>query len=252
MTGSARPPVFLTAAWRDLVLLNYEVDPAALAPRVPAGTVLDLWQGRCLASVVAFRFRDTRVAGWRVPFHTHFLEWNLRFYVRRDLPEGPRRGVVFVKEVVPRRLIAWVARAVYHEPYVALPMRSEGALPVPGAGARGRLAYGLRLGGRWHGLTAEVQGPGAPAAPDSEAFFLTEHYWGYTPQPDGGTLEYEVEHPSWRLWTATSAVLDLDAAALYGPDLARFLAGPPCSAYVADGSPVSVRRGVRLPTGAPS
>lgn len=243
----ARAPVFLTAAWRDLVLLNYEVDPALLAPRVPRGTALDLWQGRALVSVVAFRFLDTRVKGWRIPFHADFLEWNLRFYVRRESPQGLRRGVVFVREIVPRRLIAFVARAVYHEPYVALPMRHDVALPAPGSGARGRAAYGVKQGGRWQDLSAEVEGDPALADPQSEAFFLTEHYWGYTPQPDGGTLEYEVEHPSWRLWTGHAPVLDLDVRAHYGAAFEPFLSAPPCSACVAEGSAVSVRRGVRLP-----
>ena len=114
---------FLTAEWRDLVMLNYEIDPGILAGLVPAGTELDLWQGRALVSVVGFHFRRTRVMGVAIPGHSNFEEVNLRFYVRREGPEGWRRGVVFVKEIVPRFAIAWVARALYNENYVALPMR---------------------------------------------------------------------------------------------------------------------------------
>ena len=118
---------FLRARWRHLVLLNYAVDPALLAPLVPRGTVLDLHEGRCWMSVVGFLFLDTRVRGLAIPGHQDFEELNLRFYVRREVAdeargEPVRRGVVFVKELVPRFAIATVARLLYNENYVALPM----------------------------------------------------------------------------------------------------------------------------------
>src|SRR5688572_22928209 len=96
-----------------------------LAALVPHGTALDLWRGRCLVSVVGFRFLDTRVLGVPVPGHRDFDEVNLRFYVRRAHDDGAlRRGVTFVREIVPRRAIALVARATYNEPYCTLPMCS--------------------------------------------------------------------------------------------------------------------------------
>src|SRR5262245_38215678 len=107
---------FLTAEWRDLIMANYEVDPSLLASRVPAGTKLDLHEGKCFVSIVGFMFLDTRVLGFLVPFHVNFEEVNLRFYVRREVGEETRRGVVFVKEIVPRFAIAAVARTLYGEP----------------------------------------------------------------------------------------------------------------------------------------
>src|SRR5512145_1200416 len=110
---------FLTARWSHLLMLNYDVDPAALKPFVPEGTVLDPWEGRSFASVVGFLFLDTRVLGVAVPFHRDFEEVNLRFYVRRDVAGERRRGVVFVREFVPRRATAFVARQAYEESYTA-------------------------------------------------------------------------------------------------------------------------------------
>src|SRR6267143_2115506 len=189
--------VFLTAEWRHLVMLNYEVDPDVLAPLVPAGTALDLWQGRALVSVVGFRFLDTRVLGTAIPRHRAFDEVNLRFYVRRDAPGGEtRRGVVFVRELVSRVAVALVARLAYNEPYRALRMRSvtpPGATEPPG-----RLTYEWRIGGGWETLAATAVGTPAQPEPGSEAAFITRHHWGYTRQRDGGTVEYEVEHPPWR------------------------------------------------------
>ena len=224
-------------------MLNFEVDPALLAASVPTGTELDRWDGRTIVSMVGFHFRDTRVVGVPVPFHRHFVEVNLRFYVRRRDPrDGWRRGVVFVKEIAPRRAIAWVARRLYNERYVALPMRRDVLAPTDGV--PGHATYAWRLGRRWHRLGAEIAGAAMPTVDGSEEQFVTEHYWGYVRQPDGSALEYQVEHPRWRVWHARATWFDCDVAALYGPAFAPFLAQPPRSAFVADGSAVMVRRGV--------
>jgi uncharacterized protein len=236
----AEAPRFLTARWVDLAMVNYEVDPALLLGLVPAGTELDLWSGRCLVSVVGFQFLETRVLGLALPCHRDFEEVNLRFYVRRTVGDEVRRGVVFVKEIVPRRAIAWIANAVYNEKYVALPMSHRDAA----IDDRRTLSYGWRYQGAWCRLAVTLEGSPSPPADDSEEAFITEHYWGYTTQRDGSTLEYQVEHPRWSVWKGSDPELVCDTAALYGPGFGSFLSGPPSSCFVADGSAVIVRRGV--------
>ena len=242
---SRRP--FLTACWRHLAMVNYEVPAALLLPLLPRGTELDTWRGVTLASVVGFRFLDTRVLGVPVPGHRNFDEVNLRFYVRRLAEDGAwRRAVVFVRELVPRRAIALVARWCYNEPYTAVPMRHELDMDAAAEGGPGRAAYAWRLGGRWHRI--EVRTVGAPRVPDadSEAAFITEHYWGYTAQRDGGANEYQVEHPPWRAWRASAALFECDVAAVYGAGFAECLSAPARSAFVAEGSSVVVHAGTRL------
>ena len=234
---------FLTAEWRWLVMLNYEIPPEVLAPFVPRGTTLDLWQGRALASVVGFRFLDTRVVGVPIPFHRNFDEVNLRFYVRRELPDGEtRRAVVFIRELVPKRMIAWIARALYNEPYRALPMRSE--TPRAPTETPGQVRYAWRrrttAGVSWEHVAARAVGGASVPAFGTEAQFITEHYWGYTRQRDGSTIEYQVRHPSWRVWAGEGADLRADVATLYGPQFVDALTGPPRSAFIAEGSAVSV------------
>jgi len=243
-------PVFLTAQWRHLVLLNYLVDPQMLKAVVPAGTELDSWQGRTFVSVVGFRFLETRVLGLAVPFHRNFEEVNLRFYVRRRAADGWRRGVVFVKEVVPRRAIAALARWVYNERYVACRMSSSLALPE-GPGTEGRIAYSWMHAGRTCTVRAKFREPCNAPVVGSEEEYITEHHWGYVSRRDGAPLEYRVEHPRGRVWSTTEASLDGDVAGFYGPQYAAALSGPPGSAFVADGSPVAVRRGRLVETSAP-
>ena len=244
---SAAAARFLTAEWRHLVMLNYEVDPAILQPRLPGGTELESWLGRTFASLVGFRFLRTRVMGVAIPWHVDFEEVNLRFYVLRTTPGGEvRRGVAFVKEIVPRSAIAWTARALYGERYVAMPMRHRVERDPPEPGGPGLVEYGWRFRGRWNRLAATATGqPWLPPAGSEEAL-VTEHYWGYGARPRGGTFEYRVEHPQWRVWAAAAPQVDCDAAELYGADFAPFLSGAPFSAFVAEGSPVTVRRGVPI------
>lgn len=230
---------FLSAEWRDLLILNYQVDPAILRPRLPRGTELDLWEGRALVSLVGFRFLGTRVRGIAIPGHRDFDELNLRFYVTRRTPAGEfRRGVVFIREFVPRPLIAWVARLVYGEPYRALPLRHR--LSPDEA------AYGLRHGGRWQEISARPTGAWHLATDRADFAFITEHYWGYTRRSAERTDEYEVRHPVWRVREVADVRHTLDTPTHYGAEFLPALSRAPCSALLAEGSAVQVHPGRSL------
>ncbi len=239
-------PVFLTGEWRHLAMVNYEVDPAILAGVVPFGTELDDYHGRVFVSMVGFLFLRVKIFGLYFPFHVNFPEVNLRFYVRRPQPDGTwRRGAVFIREIVPRLAIATVARLWYNEPYLARPMRHR--VEEGGVGVSAR--YEWKYGRRWNHLSVETERGRSEAgeiAVGSEEEFITEHYWGYTAQRGGGSLEYQVEHPRWRVWRSQSSRLDCDVARLYGEAYVPYLAGPASSAFIAEGSPVSIRRGVLI------
>lgn len=236
--------VFLTARWEHLVLLNYSVSPKLLTPLIPRGTELDRFEGEALVSIVAFLFADTRVYGVGVPGHRTFEEVNLRFYVSRKGRDGQRRrAVVFVREFVPRRAIAAVARWAYNEPYEAVPMVHESDVD---AERGGHVCYAWRANRKYFAVEASVEGSAPALVPGSEAEFITEHYFAYTIQRDGGTLEYAVEHPPWRVWSTADAGFFGPAAALYGDVWGRCLGARPRSAYVAVGSDVTVRVGRRV------
>lgn len=240
---------FLSAEWRFLAMLNYAIDPLALQPYLPRGTELDTWQGRHYVSIVGFLFLDTRVRGVPIPFHRDFEEINLRFYVRRKAADGWRRGVVFIKEIVPRWAIATTARVVYNENYVARPMRHrlDRRANAPHLLRRdSEVEYGWREHGRWQSIRVTITGDAEPAPSGSEAEFITEHYWGYAAQRDGGCVEYRVEHPSWLVWRCRAASFVCDVATVYGARFAAALEQPPSSTFVAAGSPIVVRRGVTI------
>ena len=224
-------------------MINYEIPATLVEPLVPAGVELDRWRDTVYVSVVGFLFRNTRVLGVSLPGHVTFEEVNLRFYVRREAAGVLKRGVVFVRELVPRRAIALIARLWYNEPYRALPMSHRFA-PNSRTGTDRQYAWRTRSG--WTTLHAATAGPPRPLEAGSEEEFITEHYWGYTRQRDGGTIEYQVAHPRWNVWTAFDVRLDGNLSETYGPTFAAALAGPPRSAFVADGSPVIVYRPTRI------
>lgn len=229
---------FLTAEWRDLIMANYEVDPALLADRVPDGTELDLYDGRCFVSLVGFMFLNTRVLGVPIPFHVNFEEVNLRFYVKRAMPDEMRRGVVFVKEIVPRTAIAFIARALYGEPYERWQMNNS------------RSGRGVEYSWRRHGLDnriAVTTGESLGVPPNgSHGEFIIEHYWGYTRRGPDRTDEYKVEHPKWELKSIDASEIDVDFEHVYGHDFAFLQNAQPSSVLFANGSVISVYIGGRL------
>jgi uncharacterized protein YqjF (DUF2071 family) len=221
-----RKSVFLRAAWRGLVLVNFEADPALLRGRVPPGTELDSFGGRCLVSLVGFQFQGLRVLG--LPVSRDFAEVNLRYYVRREDERGLVRGVAFVRELVPRPLVAWGARTLYNEPYLCC------SVGRPGPGV-----YFWRVGGEHGGLHAAPEGPFALPASGSEEEFVVEHYYGYGRARNGRTLEYEVRHPPWGVARPSSAGVS-GSTAVFGREFEPLLGSVPVSAFVAEGSFVEV------------
>ena len=232
----ARP--FLTAAWRDLLLLNWKAERSLLEPHVPEGTELDSWKGDCYVSLVGFRFLDLAVKGLPAVGHRDFLEINLRFYVRREVAGEVRRGVVFICELTPHRIVEWVARTVYNEPYKTLPMRGEVN--------EEQTQYALQQAGQWQGMAAHPAGDWHEPAEEARETFLIEHYWGYNLQSNGDTMEYKVTHPTWRTRPAQLARFDLDVESLYGPQWADVLTSEPDAVVLAEGSEVTVFSGIRI------
>jgi uncharacterized protein YqjF (DUF2071 family) len=235
--------IFLSADWRDLLMLNYELDPSCLQKYVPAGTELDSFQGKTYISLVGFRFCRTKLLGTiPIPFHTEFEEINLRFYVRRSSGGEIRRGVVFIAEIVPKRAIAFTARLFYGENYVRRLMAHR----VLSGESKTHAEYSWRSGNQWCKLQAHAIGKPSLPAEGSLEQFITEHYWGYSAQPDGGSVEYHVSHVPWKVWNASHAEFSGDTRDLYGDELSQLLTKASTSAFIADGSPVIVFRGRNL------
>jgi uncharacterized protein YqjF (DUF2071 family) len=245
---------FLTAEWRKLIMAQYQIEPSLLAEHLPRGVELDLFHGRCFVSLVGFLFDRVRVLRVPVPFHTRFEEVNLRFYVKRSLPDGTqRRGVVFISEIVPKAAITFTAKALYGERYRTAPMshlwrQSATELDItyswriPGSGNR-----------KWQHLSVLSNAQPLSIEQGSMEEFITEHYWGYTNgrgllRGRNVTGEYGVEHPGWQHYPVRSAQVSADFGALYGKAFAKLTDREPDHVLLAEGSAIAIRQGSAIRT----
>jgi Uncharacterized conserved protein len=234
------PRKFLTAEWKNLVMLNYAVDASLLEPYVPAGVELDSFEEKTYLSLVGFQFNNTRLFGYPVPFHQAFEEVNLRFYVRH----ASKRGVVFIREFVPKYAVAAVARLAFNENYSCVPM-SHRIESGPECNVS-QIEYARGSGLGRCSIKIETEGASFIPPEGSAIQFITEHYWGYATQIGGGCLEYEVQHAQWGTRIARRAEFTGDLVGLYGEEIARVLSRNPDSAFLAEGSPVTVFQGTMV------
>lgn len=239
MTKTAQRSVFLRASWKHLLMANFEVPAEVVAPYVPKFCEVDFFEGKTYISLVGFMFLNTRVLGIGFPWHRDFEEVNLRFYVRRQSPDGEwRRGVVFVKEIVPKWAIAKIANWWYRENYVSLPMdhllsSEKNSLQV---------GYIWQNKAEGYGMYAQAVNTPQPLVAGSVEEFITEHYWGYARYDATTTVEYQVEHPRWETYPVQSYQLKGDWAAMYGDAFGAYLQGTPSSVLLANGSEILVRK----------
>jgi uncharacterized protein YqjF (DUF2071 family) len=231
---------FLTAEWKNIIMLNYAVDPSLLVPFVPQGTELDTFEENLYLSLVGFEFNRSRVFGIPVPLHQSFEEVNLRFYVRRS----SRRGVVFIRELVPKYAVAGIARLAFNENYSCVAMSHRFEVCAQGGAVKAEYVWGL--GPDRCLMRIEAEEPSFIPADGSLSQFITEHYWGFAKQSGGGCIEYEVQHPQWRVRNAKQAEFSGNVAHLYGKQIAQVLTRNPDSAFLVEGSPVTVFKGKKI------
>lgn len=225
---------FLTATWRHLVIVSYAVEPARLEAYLPPGFTLDRWGGETYLSLLGLLFTEVRVKGLAIPGHRRFPDVNLRCYVRR----GGERGVVFIREIVPKPAVAWLARVAFGEQFRTLPLRHEATTRAGTVAVR----YAWRCRGVTHELSASWAGEAQPIAAGSLEEFLAERHRGFVGRRGGGVLTYAIDRPRWRHWRPLSHAVTVDGGSLYGPQFADVFASAPRSVMVAEGSPVAVRR----------
>jgi uncharacterized protein len=227
---------FLTAQWLRLIMANYEIDPEKLKPFVPAKTELDTWNGRTYVSLVGFLFHDTRVRGIRFPFHVTFPEVNLRFYVRYKENDEIKRGVVFIREIVPKHAITFIANTLFKERYVTMPMKTF----VHTTEEQQHVGYSWKYKNNWNKLEVHTRLEKFPIQPGSEEEFITEHFWGYAAINEKMSGEYQVEHPGWNIYPVEQYVIDCDFDELYGKRFAELKEQKPVSVFLAEGSDICV------------
>ena len=236
LTANINNDSFLNAKWKNLALINYNIDPKILEKHLPKGTEIDLYDGKCYVSLVGFLFQDTRLLGLKFPFYTNFEEVNLRFYVKRLENNEWKRGVVFIKEIVPKHALTLVANTIYKEHYQTLPIKHN----ISSSNETTDFVYQWKMNNRWNVINITTKNELLPIEEKTKSDFICEHYFGYTKYNSSTTFEYEVKHPRWEQYEVISSQIDVDFKNVYGDDFADLENKKPCSVIVAKGSEISV------------
>lgn len=242
LTANITSDSFLKAEWKNLALFNYEVDARILEKYVPVGTEIDLWNNKCYVSLVGFMFKNTKVLGVKIPFHVNFEEVNLRFYVKRFENGEWKRGVVFIKEIVPKKAITFIANTLYQEHYETQKMNHE----IIENDTTQTFVYQWRNNEKWNTIELETEKKPTEIEIDSEAEFITEHYFGYTKIDEENTFEYEVQHPRWKQFRVLNHKIDVDFQENYGNDFEFLETTIPTSIFLAKGSAIEVKNKCKL------
>lgn len=228
---------FLEAKWENLIMANYAVDPTVLIPYLPKGVELDRFEGKFYVSLVGFMFNKTRIFKVPIPYLGSFEEINLRFYVVRKDGNTLKRGVVFINETVPYAPVAWMANYLYKEHYTAVKTKHNWEL----TDSLKKIDYSWKNDKKWNHIRVNAESKGSSMKAGSVEAFIFEHYFGYTRVNKNKTLEYRINHPSWRINQVIDYSIDCDFEKMYGSDFAFLNGQQPDNVILAEGSDVSVR-----------
>jgi uncharacterized protein YqjF (DUF2071 family) len=228
--------IFLKAEWRNLIMANFLIEPEILKKYIPCRAELDSFNGQYYVSLVGFLFTNTSVKGVSFPFHTTFEEVNLRFYVRYKEEGIWKRGVVFMKEIVPKRIITFIANTIYKENYETHKMEHIWDI----SGSELEITYKWKMKNTWNYIKASAAKENSEIIEGSEEEFITEHYWGYTHINDSCMGEYQVIHPKWKVHKVNKYDINCSTGELYGKEFIETLENAPVSVFLAEGSPIEV------------
>ena len=227
---------FLTAKWQNLIMANYEIDPKYLLPYLPKDVELDYFHGKTYVSLVGFLFKESSIFKMPIPSMGTFEEVNLRFYVVRKVGNELRRGVVFINETVPNKIVAWVANKLYKEHYIAIPTRHKWTI----ADGKKEIEYQWKVKAKWNSIKVVAASAKQKMETGSIEEFIFEHYYGYTKVNEQHSIEYKINHPSWEINSITDYQIECDFETFYGKDFESLNITSPHSVMLAEGSDISV------------
>ncbi|MDC0257422.1 DUF2071 domain-containing protein [Crocinitomicaceae bacterium] len=219
-----------------MISANYVVDPEFIKKYIPKGTELELFEGKCYVSLVAFLYSNTKLMKVPVPFHRKFEEINLRLYVKRKIGENEWRSeVAFPKLFFPKRAVSIVANTIYKEKYETRRMNHSWSEDSEYLHTR----YGIKKGD-WHNINVVTNKQAEPIAPNTPEHLFSKHYWGTAQINNEKCTVYEVDRSEWNIYKTVDSDISFDFASVFGSDFHALTNLEPESVQLFDGSPVTV------------
>ncbi len=228
--------IFLRASWENLVMANYEVDPSILKPYLPKGVELDYYKYKTYVSLVGFMFKKTSLFGIPIPFFGSFEEINLRFYVKRVVGNKVKKGVVFINETVPFKIVALLANKLYKEHYISIPTKNSLVLNTISS----NIVYEWEKNKQWNSISVNADKAKQKIESGSMEEFIFERYFGFTKLDKDNSQEYRIAHPKWMTSNILNHEISCDFGAMYGVTFAHLNSQKPDSVFLAEGSKVTI------------
>ena len=228
--------LFLKANWENIIMANYEIEPSILIPFLPKGVEIDFFNEKAYISLVGFMFKKTKLFNIPIPWFGDFEEINLRFYVVRKENDEIKRGVVFINETIPYRIVAWIANKLYKEHYTVVPTKHE----IITENSIQKIKFEWLLNKNWQSIYVESSTKSNFMKKGSLENFIYEHYYGYTKVDENKTEEYKLQHPSWETSEVINYEIDCDFKAMYGNSFSVLNQTKPTAVFIAKGSSVGV------------
>ena len=226
---------FLRANWENLIMANYEIEPSTLAPYLPKGVELDFHNNKTYVSLVGFMFKNTRLFGLPIPFFGSFEEINLRFYVKKIENRKIKKGVVFINETVPFKIVALLANKLYKEHYISIPTKNSIDITE-----NKDIKFEWKINDRWNSLAVKSDTNKYKIEQGTIEEFIFERYFGFTKLSDISSQEYKIHHPKWMTHKILNSKIDCDFKSMYGDSFSILNNQTPDSILLAEGSQVSV------------
>jgi uncharacterized protein YqjF (DUF2071 family) len=226
---------FLKASWENLIMANYEIEPSILEPYLPKGVELDFFNNKTYVSLVGFMFNKTRLFGVPIPFFGSFEEINLRFYVRKVENRKIKKGVVFINETVPFKVVALLANKLYKEHYISIPTKNTIDITE-----HKHIKYEWRVDNKWNSIAVKSDTDKYKIEQATIEEYIFERYFGFTKLSNFSSQEYKINHPKWMINKVLNTHINCDFRTMYGDAFLVLNNQKPDSVLLAEGSQVSV------------
>lgn len=226
--------------WRNVVHVNYQIAPEVLHPYLPPRTEILLFQNKCFITLTALVYDQVKFKGLNIPLHREIPEVNLRFYVSAADGSKSKNGVVLLKRIIAKPLLAFAGQLLFQEQYAVMPIsyfvRKQSTERLVKYFWKNNPPYG-----EWHSLSVKTSHSSIAFNEDDQVAFLTKPTLRFSGGRSMRTRVSEIEYKVTNVFEVDDYQLDVKFSVLFGGKFQFLSRQKPESVYLLEDSEVTVR-----------
>ena len=237
-------PIF-KCEWRDVVALNFDVDPRLLQPLIPPGLRIDQFNDHTLITMMAKNVREFRPYGRSLTLFRSIDEIDLRTYVSWDVDGVTHRGHYKLKNLVSNKMASRVFKFLTgQEQMLVNKKRHTSGFEEARRDALPAADYSWSMEDSKSQFKVKARNAAKKGAENSKEQFVLSQRNRFV-QTSKGTLCFPIRQAPWLVWTASSGSFDCDDELLLGKDFRRYFSRPKF-ALLSRGGEVTVSKGRKV------